>query len=146
MRVYLDCCCLQRPFDDQTQSRILIEAEAVALIVAAIRARKITLLNSDALEFEAGRTRDVERREDVRELLHLATEHLQTTPDIREVANDIAKHGILGIDALHLAIASAHGADFFATCDDILLRKAQRVDGLRCKVVSLLTLCDEVLP
>lgn len=29
MRIYLDCCCLQRPLDDQTQPRIRLEAEAV---------------------------------------------------------------------------------------------------------------------
>lgn len=28
MKVYLDACCLNRPFDDQTQGRIRLEAEA----------------------------------------------------------------------------------------------------------------------
>ncbi|MBE2197400.1 MAG: hypothetical protein IAE79_02240 [Anaerolinea sp.] len=27
MRVYLDVCCLNRPFDDQSQERIQLEAE-----------------------------------------------------------------------------------------------------------------------
>jgi len=27
-RVYLDLCCLNRPFDDQTQERIRLETEA----------------------------------------------------------------------------------------------------------------------
>lgn len=31
-RIYLDVCCLQRPFDDQRQTRIRLEAEAVKLI------------------------------------------------------------------------------------------------------------------
>ncbi|HUY33380.1 MAG TPA: hypothetical protein VMV69_11585 [Pirellulales bacterium] len=29
MRVYFDICCLKRPFDDQTQTRIHLESEAL---------------------------------------------------------------------------------------------------------------------
>jgi len=34
--VYLDVCCLNRPFDDQTQDRIHLESEAVLLILKHI--------------------------------------------------------------------------------------------------------------
>ena len=33
-RVYFDACCLNRPFDDQTQDRIRLESEAVLLIMS----------------------------------------------------------------------------------------------------------------
>jgi len=33
-KIYLDVCCLNRPFDDQTQARIRLEAEAVLIILA----------------------------------------------------------------------------------------------------------------
>lgn len=36
MRIYLDVCCLNRPFDDQTQDRIHLEAEAVLTILKYI--------------------------------------------------------------------------------------------------------------
>ncbi|BAZ26615.1 hypothetical protein NIES4073_75230 [Kalymmatonema gypsitolerans NIES-4073] len=32
--IYLDVCCLNRPFNDQTQERIRLEAEAVFIILA----------------------------------------------------------------------------------------------------------------
>jgi hypothetical protein len=32
-KVYLDVCCLNRPFDDQQQDRVHLEAEAVLLIL-----------------------------------------------------------------------------------------------------------------
>ena len=35
MRIYLDNCCYNRPFDDQTQDRIHIESEAVLAILKA---------------------------------------------------------------------------------------------------------------
>jgi hypothetical protein len=35
--IYLDVCCLNRPFDDQTQERIRLEAEAVLHILAIVQ-------------------------------------------------------------------------------------------------------------
>jgi hypothetical protein len=32
-RIYLDVCCLNRPFDDQCQERIRLESEAILLIL-----------------------------------------------------------------------------------------------------------------
>jgi hypothetical protein len=34
VKVYLDVCCLKRPFDDQTQPRIRMETEAVLSLLA----------------------------------------------------------------------------------------------------------------
>lgn len=34
MKVYLDVCCLNRPFDDQTQDRIRIESESILTILS----------------------------------------------------------------------------------------------------------------
>lgn len=36
MRIYLDVCCLNRPFDDQSQDRIHLEAEAVLAIIKQV--------------------------------------------------------------------------------------------------------------
>lgn len=33
MRIYLDACCINRPFDDQIQDRIRLESEAVLLVL-----------------------------------------------------------------------------------------------------------------
>ncbi len=33
MRLYLDTSCVKRPFDDQSQSRIRLETEAIVLIL-----------------------------------------------------------------------------------------------------------------
>jgi len=32
-KVYFDVCCLNRPFDDQNQARIRLEAEAVLMML-----------------------------------------------------------------------------------------------------------------
>ena len=37
MRVYLDNCCYNRPFDDQTQVKVRMETEAKLLILSMMR-------------------------------------------------------------------------------------------------------------
>ena len=37
MKIYLDVCCLNRPFDDQTQDLIHLESEAVVLILKHVK-------------------------------------------------------------------------------------------------------------
>jgi hypothetical protein len=44
MKIYLDNCCFNRPFDDQSQLRILLESEAKLKIQENIRAGKFELI------------------------------------------------------------------------------------------------------
>lgn len=49
MRIYLDACCLSRLTDDQSQSKIRGEAEAVAQALAGVRRGTFELLSSEAV-------------------------------------------------------------------------------------------------
>ena len=51
MKLYLDVCCLKRPFDDQTQPRIRMETEAVLSLLAE-GAVQFTLVRSVAHDLE----------------------------------------------------------------------------------------------
>lgn len=144
MRIYLDCCCLQRPLDDQTQPRIKVEAEAVLVILAAVQAGDVVLLNSEALEYEIARIPNARRRNEVLAMLALAKERLKLTKESVTLAESLESVGIMAMDALHLSLASTAKADFFCTCDDSLLRKGQAIVGLNCKVVSTLDLILEI--
>ena len=146
MRIYLDCCCLQRPFDDQTQPRIKVETEAVLAILASVQAGDVSLLGSEALDYEASRIPNEERRGQMAAILALANEYVEMTPGVEQLAASLEKSGIFPMDALHLALASTAGADFFATCDGKLLRKGPLLAKLECPVISLLDLAAEVLP
>jgi hypothetical protein len=48
-RIYLDVCCLNRPFDDQTQDRVHLEAEAVILILTHCQAGEWEWISSEAV-------------------------------------------------------------------------------------------------
>lgn len=145
MRIYLDNCCLQRPLDDQTHPRIRVETEAVFSILAAVQAKEISLLGSEALRYEIGRIPDETRRIEVLAVLSLASENLLISDAVENLALRYEQQGLGAIDAIHLALASTTKADFFCTCDDRLARKAQAISGLECKVVTLLGLVTEVL-
>ena len=60
MRIYLDNCCLQRPFDDRSQPRINLEAEAVLTILQLVEAGGVELLSSEALQFEVDKVPDAD--------------------------------------------------------------------------------------
>src|SRR5215208_512015 len=61
VRVYLDVCCLQRPFDDQRQARIHLEAEAVKLILARIEHGEFFWISSEVVDDEISRNVDADR-------------------------------------------------------------------------------------
>ncbi len=65
MRIYLDACCLNRPFDDQLQERIRLESEAILLIMKRLHSREWYWLESDVLTTELARIPDPQRRERV---------------------------------------------------------------------------------
>jgi predicted nucleic acid-binding protein len=126
MRIYLDSCSLQRPFDDQTQLRIRVETEAVVAILAAAQVGNVVLVNSEALEYESNRIPDEQRRTEVKAVLALAQEHLDVSDEAEALALFLEGHGISPMDAVHLALASTAKVDFFATCDDIFCGKQKK--------------------
>lgn len=62
MKIYFDCCSLQRPFDDRSQLRIRIEAEAVLSILSLFESGELDLVNSEIIEFEINNIFDFEKR------------------------------------------------------------------------------------
>ncbi len=144
MRIYLDCCSLQRPFDDKSQPRIAVEAEAVLVILALCESDCLKLISSDALLFEIGRIPEQDRKDDALAILKIAEETIELTIEIEALAGKLGASGLKPLDALHLAFASASKVDYFCTCDDKFLRKAKSLEGLKIKVVSPTELVMEV--
>jgi predicted nucleic acid-binding protein len=140
MKVYLDMCAWKRPFDDQTQGRILIETTAVIRILDAAAAGILTLCNSAALEVENQRNTNRQRRERVRVLLATTGRGVPASPEVLSRAEHLAQQGFGDLDALHLAFAEHLHADYFATVDDELLaRRAKTKLGVRVTdVIDLL--------
>lgn len=127
MKLYLDVCCLNRPFDDQTQDRIHLEAESILLILKYIRSKKWEWFNSEVVEYEVRQTSDAERRRRLEMLLSHADHKIIIEEAVISRAATLEKIGFDPYDALHLACAEYSGVDVFLTTDDKLLRLANRV-------------------
>ncbi len=127
-RVYLDTSVYNRPFDDQSQPRIWLEALACSLLLQMIEEERILLITSSVVSYENSRSPFPERQFWVNQILAMATMHQQVTESIRQRARRLEGHGIKAVDALHLACAESANADFFVTCDDRLLRRYRSLD------------------
>ena len=148
MKVYLDICCLKRPFDDQRQERVRIETEIVLGIVAAFELGQITLVRSPAHDLENNQNSLHWRAERARLLLErvgFIAPSSATDDNMRTRVADLMARGFRNFDALHLAYAEALSADRFVTCDDGLLVRARRqAPDIRVRVVSLIEFAQEV--
>jgi predicted nucleic acid-binding protein len=143
-RIYLDACCLNRPFDDQRQDRIRLEAEAVLLILTHLETGKWQWIGSEVLDFEIEQTPDPQRRHRVKLLAAYAHHRVLVEQAEIERAQQLEALGFRSFDALHLACAESGGADVFLTTDDKLLRRATRLPGqLNVQVENPLTWLKE---
>ena len=133
MRIYFDVCCLNRPFDDQTQDRIHLESEAVILILKRVRSGNWEWISSEAVDFEVRQTPDAERRRRVESLIRYADRSVLIEASVVNRASELKEIGFGAYDALHLACAEHCNADVFLTTDDKLLRLA-RESSSRLKI------------
>jgi len=146
MRVYLDVCCLNRPFDDRTQDRIHLEAEAILTILKYIEKKQWLMINSDAILYEVNKIPDPERKTKVQFTLSNTNDYVQINEQILRRAKQIQQLGVKSFDALHIACAEAAQADIFLTTDDKLLKKVhQFVDKIKVKVNNPLNWIREVI-
>ena len=126
LRVYLDTCCLNRPFDDQMQDRIRLEAEAVVAILSAFEAGEYSWVGSDIVLFEIQRTPDFEKRHRVNMLASNIGQTVSLTTEIIKRAKVLESLGFHPTDALHIACAEEGKADIFLTTDDEVLKRSSR--------------------
>ncbi len=140
LRIYLDVCCLNRPFDDQTQDRIHLESEAVILILKKLEAGIWEWVGSEVLDLEVRQTPDRERRERVLLLVRSVHRCVAVGHSVLRRAQQLEKVGFGAFDALHVACAEDGEADVLLTTDDQLLVCARHNAGkLRVAVENPLT-------
>jgi hypothetical protein len=118
MKIYLDVSCLCRPFDDQSQARIRLEAEAVAMIFEGCEQGRWQQVSSDMANIEIAATTNADRRTRVQLLLPDSKSVIKLTEAIYERAGEVGKMGFKPADATHIAAAEALEADVFLSCDE----------------------------
>lgn len=125
-KIYLDVCCLNRPFDDWVQERVRFEGEAVLAILNRVRAEEWQLISSEAIEAELERLSNPEKLESIRQLLSLATTTIMLDQQIDQRSQILENLGFGLYDSFHIACAEAFQVDILLTTDDRLLKRAKR--------------------
>lgn len=146
MRIYLDACCFNRPFDDQTQERIQFETSAIIIILNHVRLGTFKLLGSDVLHFEIYKTPDPYRKAKLRILASYFTEKIEMNEEIINRATELQDSSFQGIDAFHLACAEICHADAFLTTDDGIIKKSMKLKNpIKLKVQNPIEWLQEYL-
>jgi predicted nucleic acid-binding protein len=126
LRIYLDACALNRLSDDQSQSRIRAEAEAVEQIFGLILLGRVEWVASRVLEVELLQNPDLGKRADALELLSHAASVSLPSERVLDRGRLLARAGYGAFDALHLAQGEELRADVLLTTDDRFIRQAAR--------------------
>jgi predicted nucleic acid-binding protein len=126
MKIYLDTCCYNRPFDDQTQERIRIETISIEYIFNRIDLGLFELISSDVLEFELKLNPDELKRELSLELLNKSINKILLNDEIINHAKEIERFGFNTFDALHISTAIYYNVDKLLTTDDKMIAIAQK--------------------
>ncbi len=126
IKIYLDACCLNRPFDDQSYPRIHLESEAIQLVLLYCETGYVKWYGSEILDYEINQTPDPLKMELLRIVAGQAQGHVALKETIRKRANVFRKWKITALDALHVACAENVKVDYFLTTDDKLLSKLRR--------------------
>lgn len=125
MRIYLDNCSYNRPYDDQSQMRIHLETQAKLHIQDMIRKKQIELVTSYVLDFENSNNRSIQKRMAIEKFmkdyatLYVSNKH---SDKFAEIADSIMETGVKEKDAYHVACALMAECDYFVTTDDRLLK------------------------
>jgi predicted nucleic acid-binding protein len=122
IKVYLDNCSYNRPFDDQTDMRISLETQAKLWIQGFIKNGQVDLIWSYVNEYENYINPYDNRKLSIYQFSGNAKSCVLETREILLTANQIIKQKIKPLDALHLACAICAKVDCFITVDDRLLR------------------------
>lgn len=125
MKIYMDNCCYNRPYDDQTYIRIHLETEAKLHIQDLVKRGEIELVTSYMLEYENGKNRFSHKKQAIADFMNANESYyvgINKETETKTIAGHIMETGIKSADALHVACAVLAGSDYFITTDDRLLK------------------------
>ena len=129
-KIYLDNCCYNRPYDDQSQIRINLESQAKLFIQKLISFETLELVTSVMSYYENSRNPDKKHREAISAFMKKHETMCVTENDtIWNIQGTIVSTGIKEADAFHLASAIFANCDCFITTDDRILK--YRTESIR---------------
>ena len=124
LRLYLDNCSFNRPYDDQSLLKNYLEAEAKTYIQREILLKNYELAWSYILDYEISFIPFSDRIKQITKWKYFAVIDIDESEKIITIANEIMKKNIKAKDSLHLACAIESGCNYFITTDNKILNKS----------------------
>jgi len=125
LRVYLDNCCYNRPFDDMTADKIRVETVAKLFIQDLITDKKAVLAYSFMSLMEiADNPNDEIKVQVLKYVENMATIFVGIAEilEVNRLKDEIMRTGIKHKDATHLACAMLADCEYFITVDKRILK------------------------
>jgi predicted nucleic acid-binding protein len=129
MRIYLDVCCFNRPFDDQSELKVKLETDAKLSIQEHVLDNAYELVWSYVIDYENRRNPFPAKRNSISGWKQLAVATVVESESILELADTLSSKGIKTMDALHIACSVYSKCDYFITTDKKLINSS--VEGIR---------------
>lgn len=120
MKIYMDVCCLCRPFDDQMLGRICLEVTAVQEIIRRCAAQEFSLVTIEVIEEELSKIPDIGKRLRVGKIISVAKESILIDKGIISRMHELIILGGDAMDSLHIACAE-RACTVLLTTDDGLI-------------------------
>ncbi len=130
IKVYLDNCCFNRPYDDQQSILIRLEAEAKLFVQSKIKEGDIDLIWSYILSYENSKNNDIMKQSTIEKWRFLSLETIDPSEQIDKIAEEMLSIGIKEIDAIHLACAIFEACNYFLTTDKGILKKKSLIKNI----------------
>ena len=144
IKVYLDNCVYNRPFDDQTQIKISLESEAKKHIQLLITGKTIGLVYSYVNRLENDDNPYTTRKNSISAFFknadyYISSDHADV---VEEKACKIMRSGVKPRDSLHVACALEGKCEYFIITDKPLL-KYSSTDIIICNPIQFLDYYEE---
>ncbi|WP_173468516.1 type II toxin-antitoxin system VapC family toxin [Fibrobacter succinogenes] len=125
MKIYLDNCCYNRPYDDQSHLTISIEAQAKMQIQALVKAQKLQLASSFILDYENSCNPYTDRKSAITKFLNDNVFDYVGSDKSDVIATNAKKIMATGVkmkDACHIACAELMNCDYLLSTDKRMLK------------------------
>ena len=145
LKLYLDTCCYNRPFDDLEQEKINLEANAIENIFRKHINKEVEIYKSMVIDFEISKIKLDNKRRQVEDLYDaIELSQITYSQEIKQIALELKQFNIKDMDALHLAFAESVDIDYFITTDRLLINASKR-SNLKIKVINPVEFIMEVI-
>jgi len=129
MKIYMDNCCYNRPYDNYTDEQSVAEVAAIKAITAICKRAGFIIYGSSAVtdEIDAFQDSKPEKWRDVRDFYNRTDKiYLSPTPAIMARAQGFMAAGLGDYDSFHLAYAEAAGVDVLLSTDKRFINACAR--------------------